>query len=244
MAREDRLAKIDKNLTEQKTNAGQSAIENNNEPVTGNENNPVIEEDQMLKGETEQTKNEARQVDSENVGQATQSQDTERPNNRPRRPSGRDKLHIPAEKRASQKGTWSMGLSVGNSGGASTEVGAGSHAYMSRVSMLSVSNGLMEIPNDQTLVFEDGVPYLRQAKQVVDIKHHQPISFGLSVRKGLAKGFSLETGLTYTLLSSDAKLAGEEQQIEQKLHYVGIPLRANWNFLDKKLVTLYVSGGE
>ena len=99
------------------------------------------------------------------------------------------------------------------------------------------------LPNDQTLVFEDGVPYLRQAKQVVDIKHHQPISFGLSVRKGLAKGFSLETGLTYTLLSSDAKLAGEEQQIEQKLHYIGIPLRANWNFLDKKLVTLYVSGG-
>ena len=93
------------------------------------------------------------------------------------------------------------------------------------------------------MVFEDGVPYLRQAKQVVDIKHHQPISFGLSVCKGLAKGFSLETGLTYTLLSSDAKLAGEEQQIEQKLHYVGIPLRANWNFLDKKLVTLYVSGG-
>ena len=243
VAREDRLAKIDKNLTEQKTNAGQSAIENNNEPVTGNENNPVIEEDQMLKGETKQTKNEARQVDSENVGQATQSQDTERPNNRPRRPSGRDKLHIPAEKRAPQKGTWSMGLSVGNSGGASTEVGVGSHAYMSRVSMLSVSNGLMEIPNDQTLVFEDGVPYLRQAKQVVDIKHHQPISFGLSVRKGLAKGFSLETGLTYTLLSSDAKLAGEDQQIEQKLHYVGIPLRANWNFLDKKLITLYVSGG-
>ena len=37
VAREDRLAKIDKNLTEQKTNAGQSAIENNNEPVTGNE---------------------------------------------------------------------------------------------------------------------------------------------------------------------------------------------------------------
>ena len=167
MAREDRLAKIDKNLTEQKTNADQSAIENSNEPVTGNENNPVIEKDQTLKGETEQTKNEARQVDSENVGQATQSQDTKRPNNRPRRPSGRDKLHIPAEKRASQKGTWSMGLSVGNSGGASTEVGAGSHAYMSRVNMLSVSNGLMEIPNDQTLVFEDGVPYLRDRKSVV-----------------------------------------------------------------------------
>ena len=151
--------------------------------------------------------------------------DTEQPRNKPRRPSSRDKLHIPAEKASSQKGTWSMGLSVGNSGGASTELGSGIPSYMSRVSMVSVSNGLLSIPNDQQLVFEDGVPYLRQANQVVDMEHHQPISFGLSVRKSLAKGFSVETGLTYTL------------------HYLGIPLKANWNFLDKKLFTLYVSGG-
>ena len=164
--------------------------------------------------------------------------------NRPRRPSGKDKYHIPTKTKSSRKGTWSMGLGVNNSGGASSEIGSGAHPYMSRVSMLAVSNSLMAIPNDQTLVFKDGVPYLRQAKQVLDIKHHQPISFGLSVRKTLGKGFSLESGLTYTLLSSDAKLADDEQQmIEQKLHYIGIPLRANWNFLDKKLVTLYVSGG-
>ena len=158
-------------------------------------------------------------------------------------PSSRDKLHIPAEKASSQKGTWSMGLSVGNSGGASTELGSGIPSYMSRVSMVSVSNGLLSIPNDQQLVFEDGVPYLRQANQVVDMEHHQPISFGLSVRKSLAKGFSVETGLTYTLLSSDAKFADSDQKTKQKLHYLGIPLKANWNFLDKKLFTLYVSGG-
>ena len=172
--------------------------------------------------------------------------DTDQPtaDNRSRRPSGKDKYHIPTKTKSSRKGTWSMGLGVNNSGGASSEIGSGVHPYMSRVSMLAVSNSLMAIPNDQTLVFKDGVPYLRQAKQVLDIKHHQPISFGLSVRKTLGKGFSLESGLTYTLLSSDAKLADDEQQmIEQKLHYIGIPLRANWNFLDKKLVTLYVSGG-
>ena len=169
--------------------------------------------------------------------------DTEQPRNKPRRPSSRDKLHIPAEKASSQKGTWSMGLSVGNSGGASTELGSGIPSYMSRVSMVSVSNGLLSIPNDQQLVFEDGVPYLRQANQVVDMEHHQPISFGLSVRKSLAKGFSVETGLTYTLLSSDAKFADSDQKTKQKLHYLGIPLKANWNFLDKKLFTLYVSGG-
>ena len=67
-----------------------------------------------------------------------------------------------------------MGLSVGNSGGASTELGSGIPSYMSRVSMVSVSNGPLSIPNDQQLVFEDGVPYLCQANQVVDMEHHQP----------------------------------------------------------------------
>ena len=231
VAREDRLAKADRNIPEHKTLVA-------NEPVVKDEPEPVIEENEPGKAVEE-----GEPAEETNAGQ-TQTKDTERPtaSNRPRRPSGRDKYHIPTEKPSSQKGTWSMGLGVGNSGGASSEVGSGAYPY-SRVSMLSVSNGLMQIPNDQTLVFEDGVPYLRQAKQIVDIKHHQPISFGLSVRKALGKGFSLESGLIYTLLSSDAKLADNDQQIEQKLHYIGIPLRANWNFLDKKLVTLYVSGG-
>ncbi|WP_289772142.1 outer membrane beta-barrel protein [Bacteroides acidifaciens] len=233
VARENRLAKVDRDIPEHKMPV--------DEPVVKDEPALVVEEKKLGT-----VINEGKPTEETNAGQTqTQTKDKERPTagNRPRRPSDRDKYHIPTEKPSSRKGTWSMGLGVGNSGGASSEVGSGAYPYMSRVSMLSVSNGLMEIPNDQTLVFEDGVPYLRQAKQVVDIKHHQPISFGLSVRKALGKGFSLESGLTYTLLSSDAKLADNDQQIEQKLHYIGIPLRANWNFLDKKLVTLYVSGG-
>lgn len=233
VARENRLAKVDRDIQEHKMPVDEPAVKD--EPAL------VVEEKELGT-----VINEGEPTEETNAGQTqTQTKDKERPTagNRPRRPSDRDKYHIPTEKPSSRKGTWSMGLGVGNSGGASSEVGSGAYPYMSRVSMLSVSNGLMEIPNDQTLVFEDGVPYLRQAKQVVDIKHHQPISFGLSVRKALGKGFSLESGLTYTLLSSDAKLADNDQQIEQKLHYIGIPLRANWNFLDKKLVTLYVSGG-
>ncbi|WP_277131069.1 MULTISPECIES: outer membrane beta-barrel protein [Bacteroides] len=233
VARENRLAKVDRNISEHKMPVDEPAVKD--EPAL------VVEEK-----DPGTVINEGEPTEETNAGQTqTQTKDKERPTagNRPRRPSGRDKYHIPTEKPSSRKGTWSMGLGVGNSGGASSEVGSGAYPYMSRVSMLSVSNGLMEIPNDQTLVFEDGVPYLRQAKQVVDIKHHQPISFGLSVRKALGKGFSLESGLTYTLLSSDAKLANDDHQIEQKLHYIGIPLRANWNFLDKKLVTFYVSGG-
>ena len=229
VARENRLAKVDRDIPVHKMPV--------DEPIVKDEPTPAIEEK-----EPGTVINEGEPTEETNAGQ-TQAKDTERPtaSNRPRRPSSKDKYHIPTEKASSRKGTWSMGLGVGNSGGASSEVGSG--VYPSRVSMLSVSNGLLQIPNDQTVVFEDGVPYLRQAKQVVDIEHHQPISFGLSVRKALGRGFSLESGLTYTLLSSDAKLADADQKIEQKLHYIGIPLRANWNFLDKKLVTLYVSGG-
>ena len=233
VARENRLAKVDRDIQEHKMPVDEPAVKD--EPAL------VVEEKELGT-----VINEGEPTEETNAGQTqTQTKDKDRPTagNSPRRPSDRDKYHIPTEKPSSRKGTWSMGLGVGNSGGASSEVGSGAYPYMSRVSMLSVSNGLMEIPNDQTLVFEDGVPYLRQAKQVVDIKHHQPISFGLSVRKALGKGFSLESGLTYTLLSSDAKLADNDRQIEQKLHYIGIPLRANWNFLDKKFVTLYVSGG-
>ncbi len=31
--------------------------------------------------------------------------------------------------------------------------------------------------------------------------------------------------------------------IDQKLHYIGIPVRANWNFFDKDRFTLYVAAG-
>ena len=225
----DRIAKAERNIPQPTANA--------DAPVQKEKQAPL-----EVGAKSGDRKAEVEQMEETKVAQQKQT-DTEQPGNKPRRPSSRDKLHIPTEKASSQKGTWSMGLSVGNSGGASTELGSGIPSYMSRVSMVSVSNGLLSIPSDQTLVFEDGVPYLRQANQVVDMKHHQPISFGLSVRKSLAKGFSVETGLTYTLLSSDAKFADSDHKTEQKLHYLGIPLKANWNFLDKKLFTLYVSGG-
>lgn len=232
----NRLAKAERRITEQGASSEQGAgIEQNQQkeeldsPVTIIENTPS-EENAQSNGNAQPKEKEV-----VNAVEETKS--------KPRRPSKRDKLHIPSEKSVASQGKWSMGLSVGNSGGTSAELNSGVSGYMSRVSMVSVSNGMVNIPNDQTLVFNEGIPYLRQASKVVDIEHHQPISFGLSVRKNLSRGFSLETGLTYTLLSSDAKVSDSEKRIEQKLHYLGIPLRANWNFLDRKLVTLYVSGG-
>lgn len=239
----DRLARAERITSDQKTNEIQLIGKSGNDSQLTQVENVQTQENKenQLPNEV----NTAKEINpSEGTNVASEKQTTGgQPKSKSRRPSGKDKLHIPVERAPAKKGTWSMGLSVGNSGGASTEVASSVSGYMSRISMLAVSNDFMQIPNDKTLVFEEGVPYLLQAKKVADIEHHQPISFGVNVRKNLARGFSLETGLTYTLLSSDAKLTDSNQMIEQKLNYLGIPLRANWNFIDKRLFTLYVSGG-
>lgn len=244
VVKKERLAKVERNVSSLKNEKPELPVKKEENEMSALNENPVAEAETEDKTGTVEEGNGRDNAKQESAEQNEAEHRTDDVRHRPRRPSGRDKLHIPVEKSPSRKGTWSMGLAVGNSGGATAEVGASAYPHMSRVSMLTVSNGLMEIPEDQTLVFEDGVPYLRQAKPaIIDVKHHQPISVGVSVRKKLPKGFSLETGLTYTLLSSDLKVADTNHEIEQKLHYVGLPLRANWNFLDKKLVTLYVSGG-
>lgn len=179
--------------------------------------------------------------------QATTEQQTKESskNRQTRRPSGRDKLHLPQKASPDRGGRWSVGASVGNAGALSTGNSGLENTPISRLQMdmASTSNGIIKVPDGQTVVFKDGVPYLEDAKKITDITHHQPVSFGLSVRKGLKKGFSVEAGVAYTLLSSDVKQGGAGVVEDQKLHYVGIPLRANWSFLNKKLFTLYVSAG-
>lgn len=168
---------------------------------------------------------------------------------RPHRRSGQDKLHIPVGKQKSGKGRWSVGAAVGNGGGMSLaggEPGFSDYAFSSdqRINLLPTSESdIIHIPNNQMVVFKEGVPYLKRTDEIIDIKHRQPISFGVSVRKGLTKGFSIETGVTYTLLSSDVQTAASSSMIDQKLHYIGIPVRANWNFFDRDRFTLYVAAG-
>lgn len=172
-----------------------------------------------------------------------------------RRPSGKDKLHLPVGKTKKEKsGGWSVGLAVGNTGGLISGNSAGGGNLMQsdaglgysggRVDLNTVVNSIMDVPEGQELVFKNGMPYLmKNEDQVVDIDHKQPLSFGFSVRKGLARGFSVETGLTYTYLASDVRFAGSSEKVSQKLHYLGIPLRANWNFVDKTSFIMYVSAG-
>lgn len=78
-----------------------------------------------------------------------------------------------------------------------------------------------------------------------DIEHKMPITAGVSFRYKLSKNFAVETGLTYTMLSSELRsgTANDFYIEEYKLHYLGIPLKGNWMFLNTKYLTLYLSAG-
>lgn len=168
-----------------------------------------------------------------------------------RRPSGKDKLHLPVENKSTSKSKgWSMGMSV-NAGGLGNGLGNNMEQDLAfdspnsgRLDLASTANGVVSIPNGQELVFRDGLPYImKREKSIVSADHKQPLSFGFSVRKNLPKGFSVETGLTYTYLASDVTYDDSSEKFSQKLHYLGIPVRANWNFVDSKSFTMYVSAG-
>jgi RNA polymerase sigma-70 factor (ECF subfamily) len=63
------------------------------------------------------------------------------------------------------------------------------------------------------------------------ITHHRlPISVGLSVNKMLGRQFAIGTGLQYTQLYSETQAGNTYSwtQTEQRIHYLGIPLRVMW----------------
>ena len=164
-----------------------------------------------------------------------------------------DDLLALAEETPSQKKGWAISLSAGNTGGFSSQL---NHSGMQNLAqsapgtgfmgldLTHASNGIIAIPEGQELVFKNGIPYLQQNKrQIVSADHKQPVSVGLAIRKDLPKNFSVETGLVYTLLISGLYYENSATKTRQKLHYLGIPLRANWNFVDKKDFTLYLSAG-
>lgn len=89
-------------------------------------------------------------------------------------------------------------------------------------------------------------------EEVVDSKNHQAWSFGLSVQKQLSKHLAIETGLVYTLLTSDVTIEKRlvsdyiykgRKNVSQNLQYIGIPLKLNDVFYRSRHWNIYFGGG-
>ena len=76
-------------------------------------------------------------------------------------------------------------------------------------------------------------------------KHQLPISLQLSLSRQLSEQLSVETGLSYTLLKSSNTTGSPTAYIQeqQRLHYLGIPLRMGWQWYNHAPLSLYTSAG-
>ena len=85
----------------------------------------------------------------------------------------------------------------------------------------------------------------RYVDGVVPMKHKQPVRFGVSACYAVNERFGIESGLSYTYLSSSLSSSGEDYsyEVRQSLQYVGIPLNFKASLWKKRWMDLYLSAG-
>ena len=81
-----------------------------------------------------------------------------------------------------------------------------------------------------------------------EYSHKIPVKVGLTARYNITGRLGVETGLTYSILSSSVKTGNSEtgnnwSSGSQTLHYLGIPLNLSFDILNSRYVNIYVTGG-
>ena len=81
-----------------------------------------------------------------------------------------------------------------------------------------------------------------------EYSHKIPVKVGLTARYNITGRLGVETGLTYSILSSSVKIGNSEtgknwSTGSQTLHYLGIPLNISFNILNSRYLNIYVTGG-
>ncbi len=78
-----------------------------------------------------------------------------------------------------------------------------------------------------------------------DAKHYRPVTFSVLAKWQFTETLGLESGLSWTMLSSRFTTSSATSQIadQQTLQYIGIPLSMTFTFLDTRLFTIYAAMG-
>lgn len=109
-----------------------------------------------------------------------------------------------------------------------------------------LSSGMVQHNAQQGGTSYDDIYELNQALEVDTKTHyHQPLRAGVRVAIPISQALAIETGVSYTLLSSTTESGSTENyyRTEQKLHYIGVPVKLNWTLHDGKCIGVYASGG-
>ena len=149
-----------------------------------------------------------------------------------------------AERQERKSRSWSVGVNTGNTPFSSSNSfnGVGSLGLQHlRVTMADV----VLAPNDGNYsAYNQMLLNNRDQISKTEVHHKMPVTVGASFTWNFAPRWALETGVNYTMLSSDLRSGADAYlEEEQELHYIGIPLKLHRSLFDSRWVSFYASAG-
>lgn len=218
----ERLFGFNENQTVIDTDINKTFIAENNEPID-RESNPKHQT-------VEQFEQELGNKITDLEAYARRGEDLLADNNMPQ-----DK------KKNREEAAASNGFLIGAGGG-----GAFSKARAEQMQLRRVNYALADANKESDLLAGNSSMVNLYQRQQMKMKHNQPITFGISISKSVSKRVSLETGITYTYLSSRFESDGSSNlnaNDYQHFHYLGVPLAINYKLLEWNKLQFYVTGG-
>lgn len=139
---------------------------------------------------------------------------------------------------------WSIGLNTGNMPFSSSNSFNGVGRLSLQAAQVSVSDMVMASEDAGRTAYNQLLFNNRDQTSKTEIHHKMPVTVGASFKWNFSSRWALETGLTYTLLSSDLR-SGTDTYLEeeQKLHYIGVPVKLHRSLFDSRWISLYASAG-
>lgn len=184
---------------------------------------------------------EAAPLPSEQENESTQRQQLkQQQRDADRKQMQRNQYLAHAQINSSQKHNWSVAVSTGNTPYSTSS----SFGGFSRLDSRSLSTAFLNPTNRVESAYSQVLLNNREQITQTDIHHRMPVTIGASVKWNLNKNWALESGLTYTLLSSELH-SGSNSYVEeeQRLHYIGIPLKIHRSIWQNKIFNFYASAG-
>lgn len=195
----------------------------------------------------EPEKEESKTIKNETLTETADTQVQQKKRLRASREADRERMKQNAEEaksKSTRSSGFSLGVGAGNTpyGSLSTFDGMGSFVVRSAYYVSSDLN--MAPVNNGGLAYSQILLENAAQSPQTSVKHHMPVTIGFSLDWNLDKNWTLETGLNYTLLSSDIR-SGSKSYVEetQKLHYVGIPLKIRRSIWQNRWFSVYASVG-
>lgn len=150
------------------------------------------------------------------------------------------------ETKRSTRGKFSTGLAVGGSGSGNASDSRPNSGIMGANPLESGTSSAFWL--DSSLEKNAGYLVFNQPELTTTYSHKMPVKVGVTVRYDFSRVIGIETGITWSLLTSDLKTgeesaAGSWSKGLQSLHYFGIPLNISFNLFSSRYFNAYITAG-